>query len=239
MMKWNEIMNYAFRLVPCSIYENEIMETWLEELALQGLVLENISLGVAKFRKEEPQKIRYCMSVIPAEKWDVYEWVPGKSSFIDLCKASGWDYICQRGQFGIFMTRDESVIEMHTEPELQYLDYKNYVDWRAVIGRVMILMMALYVFWSSFIRYGMNIVWAQEDHVLVVTILMVLLTTIIIDVRQLICPILLYRKLKQNGITHERKDWRGHAFCYRLLFISAVVIFIFGFSYMFYFCIVE
>ena len=47
-------MNYAFRLVPCSIYENEIMETWLEELALQGLVLENISCGIAKFRKGIP-----------------------------------------------------------------------------------------------------------------------------------------------------------------------------------------
>ena len=45
-MYWNEIMKYTFRLVPCSIYQNEIMESWLEELALQGLVLVNISLGV-------------------------------------------------------------------------------------------------------------------------------------------------------------------------------------------------
>ena len=232
-------MNYTLRLLPCSKYENEVMESWLEDLALQGLILKNIVCGIAIFQKQEPQKLRYRLSIIPAEKWDVYEDVSGEEELIAICEASGWKFICKRGLFGIFMTADETLEELHTEPELQYLDYKNYVDWRAVIGRVMILMMALYVFWSSFIRYGMNIVWAQEDHVLVVTILMVLLTTIIIDVRQLICPILLYRKLKQNGINHERKDWRGHAFCYRLLFISAVVIFIFGFSYMFYFCIVE
>ena len=48
-------MKYTFRLVPCSIYENEIMESWLEELALQGLVLEDISFGIAMFRKEAPQ----------------------------------------------------------------------------------------------------------------------------------------------------------------------------------------
>ena len=148
MMKWNEIMSYTFRLVPCSIYENEIMETWLEELALQGLVLENISCGIAKFRKQEPQEIRYRLSVIPAEKWDVYENVSGKEQLIDICEASGWKFICQRRHFGIFMTVDETVEELHTEPELQYLDFKDYVDWRAVIGRVMILMMALYVFWS-------------------------------------------------------------------------------------------
>ena len=159
-------MKYTFRLVPCSIYENEIMESWLEELALQGLVLENISFGIAKFRKEAPQRIRYCMSIIPAERWDVYEWIPGRSSFIDLCKTSGWNYICQRGQFGIFMTTDESVVEMHTEPELQYLDYKNYVDWRALIGRLMILMVALYVFWGAFLRYEFLTIWAQEEHLL-------------------------------------------------------------------------
>ncbi|MBE6113311.1 MAG: DUF2812 domain-containing protein [Peptococcaceae bacterium] len=227
-------MKYTFRLVPCSIYENEIMESWLEELAMQGLVLENISFGIAKFRKEMPQRIRYCMSIIPAERWDVYEWIPGRSSFIDLCKASGWNYICQRGQFGIFMTADESVVEMHTEPELQYLDYKNYVDWRALIGRLMILMVALYVFWGAFLRYEFLTIWAQEEHLLVISVLMVLLTIIIIDIRQLVCPILLYQKLKRDGITHERKEWKRYALCYRLLFISVACIFVFGFGYMFY-----
>ena len=233
-MKWNEIMKYTFRLVPCSIYDYEIMESWLEDLALQGLVLENISFGIAKFRKEMPQRIRYCMSIIPAERWDVYEWIPGRSSFIDLCKTSGWNYICQRGQFGIFMTTDESVVEMHTEPELQYLDYKNYVDWRALIGRLMILMVALYVFWGAFLRYGFLTIWAQEEHLLVISVLLVLLAIIIIDIRQLVCPILLYQKLKRDGITHERKEWKRYALCYRLLFISVACIFVFGFGYMFY-----
>lgn len=230
-------MKYIFRLVPCSIYENEIMESWLEELALQGLVLENISFGIAKFRKATPQRVRYCMSIIPTESWDVYELIPGQSSFIDLCRASGWNYICQRGQFGIFMTNDETAVEMHTEPELQYLDYKNYVDWRALVGRVMILMVALYVFWGAFFRYGFFTIWAQEEHLLVISVLLVLLTIIIIDIRQLVCPILLYQKLKRDGITHERKEWKSHALCYRLLFISAACIFVFGFGYMFCFLI--
>ena len=140
MMKWNEIMKYTFRLVPCSIYQNEIMESWLEELALQGLILENISHGIAKFRKEEPQKIRYRLTVIPAERMDVYEWIPGKSELINLCEAAGWKYICQRGHFGIFMTADETVEELHTEPELQHMDFKGYVKWSDFFWRGLLVL---------------------------------------------------------------------------------------------------
>lgn len=234
MMKWNEIMNDAFRLVPCSIYDYEIMETWLEELALQGLVLENISCGIAKFRKQEPQEIRYRLTVIPVERMDVYEWIPGKSELINLCEAAGWKYICQRGHFGIFMTADETVEELHTEPELQHMDFKGYVKWSDLFWRGLLVLSFCFLMWKSFFKDGFLSMWAQAGSVLFFSLLGIMAANLYLVMRQWICPLILYRKLKQEGITHERKPWRGHAAGYRFVMVGLILLYTIGFGNAFY-----
>ena len=224
-------MKYTFRLVPCSIYENEIMESWLEDQALNGLALENISCGIAKFRKEESQKIRYCMSIIPAERWDVYEWIPGKSAFIDLCEASGWKFICQRGQFGIFMTTDESVAEMHTEPELQYLDYKDYVDWRVLIGYGFMFLVMIYHFRKVLFLQQFFDALGMKEILLVIALFLITIANLFMAGRLLFCPLMLYRRLKKEGIQHKHVPWRKSAFCYRFVRVVISLIYIVGFAY--------
>jgi len=229
-MKWNEIMKYTFRLVPCSIYDYEIMESWLEDLALQGLVLENISHGIAKFRKQKMQNIRYRLTVIPAERMDVYEWIPGKSELISLCEAAGWKYICQRGQFGIFVTTDETVEELHTEPGLQHMDYKGYVNWWSLSGYTFMFLSFCYLFWSSFIRYGFFVTWAQQGSHIFLTLLAMMAGNFLMLIRQWMCPVVLYRKLKQEGISHEKKPWRIHALGYRIVMVALILLYTVGFG---------
>lgn len=228
-------MNYTLRLLPCSKYENEVMESWLEDLALQGLVLENIVCGVAIFKKQEPQKLRYRLSVIPAEKWDVFEEVSGEDELIEICEASGWKYICKRGLFGIFMTADEKAEELHTEPELQYLDFKDYLDWRALLWPVVWFFIILDNFRYVIILQDISNPLGTEELLLIVALLLLTIATLFLAGRDIISPRMLYRKIKVNGIQHNRVTWKRQAMCYRLFFILLVIIFASGFGYAFYY----
>ncbi len=220
-------MNYTLRLLPCSKYENEIMESWLEDLALQGLVLENIVCGIAIFKKQEPQKLRYRLSIIPAEKWDVYEDVSGEDELIAICEASGWKFICKRGLFGIFVTADETLEELHTEPELQYLDMHGYMDWRSIMeGSI--------PFWTSCIMFSSwysNGVFSDFGITFAITMAAIMIVCIVDEVYEGIGMMALYRKLKANGISHEKKEWRGSAVRHRALVIVVFLVYTIGLGY--------
>ncbi len=228
-------MTYTLRLLPCSKYDNEVMESWLEDLALQGLVLKNIVCGIAIFQKQEPQKLRYRLSIIPAEKWDVYEDVSGEDELIAICEASGWKYICKRGLFGIFMTADETLEELHTEPELQYLDFKDYLDWRALLWPVIWFFIILVNFRDIMILWDISNPLETEELLLIVALLWITIATLFLAGRQLFCPLMLYRKFKNEGIQHNHISWKRNAMRYRFAFILLVMIFAGGFGYAFYY----
>ena len=50
-----------YRLVPCPSYDVEGIESWLEDLAEEGLFLTNDGFfcGFGFFHKEEPKKVKY------------------------------------------------------------------------------------------------------------------------------------------------------------------------------------
>ena len=52
---------YTIRIAPCSSYDVGRMESWLAYMAQKGYILDKMIAGVAVFRREEPQKLRYRM----------------------------------------------------------------------------------------------------------------------------------------------------------------------------------
>ncbi len=230
-MKWTDIKKYTIRMLPCSAYENVIMENWLEDLAQQGLVLHKISFGMAIFEKQEPQKLRYRLSVIPT-KTDGYDNLNSKRELISLCADAGWRFICERGHFAIFVTDDASAEELHTEPELQYLDYKDYVKWSAVLGEILSVAAAFCLLWVVFFQNGFFLNWMHQGGAIFFALLAVIIANIISAIRQLVCPLMLYRKMKANGISHEKQPWQAHAVRYRIMATMALVVYVGGFGYM-------
>ena len=61
------IKDRLFRLPPCPPYDVEATESWLEDMAAQGWMLEkdSIFLGVAAFDKAEPASVRYRLGAPP------------------------------------------------------------------------------------------------------------------------------------------------------------------------------
>ena len=66
----DENIRYAYRICPCFSYDIEGIQTWLEDMASQGLVLEadGTFLGIFTFQKTTPKKYRYRLAPIKEQK---------------------------------------------------------------------------------------------------------------------------------------------------------------------------
>ncbi len=104
---------YAYRFPPCPAWDVEGLESWLEDLAQDGLVLDKdpFFAGFATFRKTQPQKVRYRLQ--PKAKKDA------DPRALELAEAYGWTYLGDHWSFSIFMTADAAARELDTDPQVQ------------------------------------------------------------------------------------------------------------------------
>jgi hypothetical protein len=113
---------HAYRLPPCPSYDIEGMESWLSDMAAEGLLLSRDSFfaGFAFFDKSEPRKVRYRLEAAPkhAGIWSIYGDEPDEEA-VKLNKTYGWEYIARRGQFFVYWSETEDTRELNTEPEVQ------------------------------------------------------------------------------------------------------------------------
>ena len=49
----------VYRLVPCPCYEVEACESWLTDMAAEGLFVEKLGRTLARFRRGTPCAVRY------------------------------------------------------------------------------------------------------------------------------------------------------------------------------------
>ena len=120
---------YAWRFPPCPGYDVEATESWLQEMAAQGLVLsqEGFFAGFACFEKGEPRRLRYRLEAAPKKLLD--EDGPNEEER-SLSEAYGWQYVARRGDFLIYAGEDDGSVELHTDPRVQALSM-NLVRRRA------------------------------------------------------------------------------------------------------------
>lgn len=120
---------YAWRFPPCPGYDVEATESWLQEMAAQGLILstEGFFAGFACFEKSEPRRLRYRLEAAPKKFLD--EDGPNEEER-SLSEAYGWQYIARRGDFLIYAGEDDGSVELHTDPRVQAISM-NLVRRRA------------------------------------------------------------------------------------------------------------
>lgn len=104
---------YAWRFPPCPGYDVEATESWLQEMAAQGLVLstEGFFAGFACFEKSEPRRLRYRLEAAPKKFLD--EDGPNEEER-SLSEAYGWQYIARRGDFS--STRERTTAPLNCTP---------------------------------------------------------------------------------------------------------------------------
>ena len=112
----------VYRLIPCPSFDVEGTESWLSDMAEQGLILtkDGLFMGFATFEKSRPQKIRYRLEAAPngTSMWGPNEGEPDEE-FLELSKKYGWEYIAKRGDFHIYRSFSNEARELNTDPQVQ------------------------------------------------------------------------------------------------------------------------
>ena len=97
--------------LPCSIFDIQGIQSWLDEMALQGLFLEQLSYHSyrAFFQQGEPRPVRYRLDPV-GKNWDEAE---RKENYAQM----GWEFVGSATRyFYVFSCGDPEVPELHSDP---------------------------------------------------------------------------------------------------------------------------
>lgn len=112
-------IRHVYRSCPCFSYDVEGVQTWLEDMAAQGLVLEadGTFLGIFTFQKTHPQRIHYRLAPVKAQRGIFADSDgdpdPEEQEFSKHC---GWQYLVRYGAFCIYRATGPNARPLHTDP---------------------------------------------------------------------------------------------------------------------------
>lgn len=94
---------------------------WLEELALQGWFLENISLGMFySFRKGEPRRLLYGIDRFCLPKKPDLEEIQRKEIFMEMARELGWQEVTHDEDMTYYFAKEyeqDGINELHNDLE--------------------------------------------------------------------------------------------------------------------------
>ena len=95
------------RLAPCPPYDVEACESWLGDMAEQGLMLELWGLLDVRFRREEPRPVRYRLTAARLEGNVLFGPPDAPDAGEEALYAeTGWHFICRQREFFIYACDD-------------------------------------------------------------------------------------------------------------------------------------
>lgn len=106
-------MGIKRKLFPGNTADIPALESWLEDLAQEGLFPLSFNGYYAKFREGKPQKMAYRIEV---PKY--YQAEPPKA-MRETYEEFGWQFVCSMWQYYLFASAEECPIEPHTDPLVQ------------------------------------------------------------------------------------------------------------------------
>lgn len=114
-------MKYVRKLTPVPLSDAESLESWLEDLSLQGLYLKTFRPLFCTFIPGPAKKTRYRLEPCRLRPDD-----DPPRSMLELYQEFGWDYAgAANNAMLIFSTQDPEAPELHTDPALQSQRWKK------------------------------------------------------------------------------------------------------------------
>ena len=145
--------NPLWQPIPCPLSDIEGLESWLGDMAAQGLVPVTIGQNFARFRCSQPKAVRYRLNAKPMPE-TFLESAPGTPDGEEraLAQECGWYYVTAVGDFFLYACEDSDAPELNTDPQVQALSLR-YAK-RQVFAPAGLLAYWLVTFW---VRYAMGV----------------------------------------------------------------------------------
>ena len=111
-------MKTVRKLTPVSPYDIQSLESWLQDMAREGLYLTKYRNSFCTFTRKAPGAVRYRVEYCKPDRRGP---VSPPQALIDLYQDFGWTYVCPAAgaSMPIFFTDDPRAEEPHTDPPLQ------------------------------------------------------------------------------------------------------------------------
>ena len=221
------IKDRLYRLPPCPPYDVEATESWLEDMAAQGWMLEkdNIFLGVAAFEKAEPAPVRYRLEASTRRVGDFDDNGGAPDPEAEEMNADfGWEYVARRGQFHIYRSPAGGGPELHTDPRVQALAIKS-LERRQINSLLSLLLVLVINLFAVQLRGGSLLLSAAAEG-LPITLLTAFLALWLIaaPVREAVHLGRLKKRLAAGVPLRHDGDWRrGRTAYYARLLIQLLL----------------
>lgn len=106
------------RLSPCPSYDVERIESWLTDMAKDGLHLDSVKIfDCFVFTEGAPQTVRYRLE--PKPRKDGQDSERPQEDIVLLCREYGWEFVAPYGPFYIYRAARPDAREMNTDISLQ------------------------------------------------------------------------------------------------------------------------
>lgn len=202
----------VYRLCPCNAMDIEGMQTWLEDMAAEGLLLEKDSIfcGFWSFIKTNPQKMIYRLEV--AARGGIFSDSTDtpREDILETAEAMGWEYVTRYKFFYIYCSSDLQAVPLNTDPEIQAITIKrlkrerrNELIWELVYIAILILL-------GSNNRYFM-LSAVTISPLFSLAFLGIFLLFAITPLMHLVYLRQYEKRLKDGGNLDQRKNWHRHS----------------------------
>ncbi len=216
-----ENMRYVYRPAPCPAYDVEGMESWLSDLAAEGLFLtsDGFLLGMGIFVRKTPEKIRYRLEA--AERGS--DLLGGSEmphpEAVELSESLGWRYVARRGEFYIYASSMPGTRELNTDPAVQALALGTVIRRLKISVFTLILEILFFCFLLPFFRGGGQIlISAVQIGTWFWLLGRLLVLWFIVDAYRRSRHLKkLHGRLLEDGYIDHAKDWRRTAVWHNIL----------------------
>lgn len=201
---------YAYRIPPCSRYDIAGMESWLEDMAAQGLFLDKdgLFLGIATFLRGEPERLRFRLEATDTTGGILSPQHDPDEDAIALYRQMGWHYRGRWGQFHIYASDDPHAPEPHTDPKVHAMTIHALTRFQRsrLLGFVLYSAM-MYVLYGSML-FSATAIWGVG---LTATAISFLLASPAQELINLVKMSRLKKRLKKGIPMEHRTDYKKHA----------------------------
>lgn len=152
---------YVRKICPCDPCNVEGIQSWLEDLAGEGLFLvkDGEFCGVFTFERRSPRKMIYRLDVAQKRKprfLDSGDELTDEE--LELYRAMGWEYLLRYGDFRVYRSMVQDAPELNTESETHAITMRLLKEkHRSSFISAVLMALFWFCFAQSALRYGFRI----------------------------------------------------------------------------------
>lgn len=219
------------RMLPCPYYDVEGVESWLTDMAAEGLFLEKkgITWGIASFRRGEPRALPYRFVPNVGEPttervllFDDRRGMWPETEERAMNALYGWDYVTRWKRFSIYRASEEGVRELDTDPRIQDIAVGAVQKWEILYFILLPLLLVIVPYlWTSWERLQLSF---YSDPILFAISLCIEGWIVFASLARIIFLERLRKKLRQGHPLEHNKPWQQTAAVTKVIRTAGLVV---------------